>query len=401
MRRRDIVCFSHLRWDFVYQRPNHLMARAARRGRVFFVEEPTFEDETRSTFAVVVRDGVTVITPKLPVAVAPDPHTSLKKVLDDVVRLFDIVDPILWYYTPMALPWTDHLSRSVTLFDCMDHLAGFNGAPPEMLALESALMERADLVLTGGVQLYKAKRAAHPDVHCFPSSVDVDHFASARWIETEPADQAAIAHPRLGYCGVIDERMDMELVARAAAAHPEWQLLMLGPVVKIDPASLPRPANVHYLGPKAYAELPGYLSGWDVGIMPFAHNEATRFISPTKTPEYLAAGLTVASTTIDDVVEPYGNHGLVEIGDGSDGFVAACERALSHDRSAHRRAAGAFLAKTSWDRTWVAIDALLEDLLDRRTAPVARRRVALRHDRVASVPVTASAPSRGVSSLEP
>jgi hypothetical protein len=401
VRRRDIVCFSHLRWDFVYQRPNHLMARAARQGRVFFVEEPMFEGEAGSTFAVVVRDGVTVITPKLPVSVASDPDPSLKKVIGDVLRLFDISEPILWYYTPMALPWTDHLPRCATIFDCMDHLAGFKGAPPAMVTLESKLMERADLVLTGGVQLYKAKRAAHPDVHCFPSSVDVDHFASARWIETDPADQAAIAHPRLGYCGVIDERMDMDLVAEAAAAHPEWQLVMLGPVVKINPASLPRAENVHYLGPKTYAELPGYLSGWDVGIMPFAHNEATKFISPTKTPEYLSAGLTVASTTIDDVVDPYGTQGLVEIGDGAGGFVAACERALARERVAHRRAAGAFLARMSWDRTWVAIDALLEDVLDRNTRPVARTRVAVRQDRVGGVPVTASAASRGVSSLEP
>jgi UDP-galactopyranose mutase len=401
VRRRDIVCFSHLRWDFVYQRPNHLMARAARRGRVFFVEEPMFEGEAGSTFAVVLRDGVTVITPKLPVSVASAPHTSLRKVVDDVVRLFDIAEPILWYYTPMALPWTDHLTRSGTVFDCMDHLAGFNGAPPAMVTLESALMERADLVLTGGAQLYKAKRTAHPDVHCFPSSVDVDHFASARWIETEPADQAAIARPRLGYCGVIDERMDMDLVAGAAAAHPEWQLVMLGPVVKINPASLPRAANVHYLGPKAYAELPGYLGGWDVGIMPFAHNEATRYISPTKTPEYLSAGLTVASTTIDDVVEPYGNQGLVEIGDGAAGFIAACERALARERAAHRRLAGAFLARMSWDRTWAAIDALLEDLLDRRTRPVVSPRAASRRDPVAGVPVAASAASRGVTSLEP
>jgi UDP-galactopyranose mutase len=355
----DLLCFSHLRWDFVYQRPNHLMARAARDRRVFFVEEPVFEDRATMTFESVDRGGVQVITPRLPTSEADDPEASLERMVDGLVRQFGIERPVLWYYTPMALPWTDHLVRSATVFDCMDHLAGFKGAPAGLLALEAALLRRADLVLTGGAQLYDAKREAHPNVHCFPSGVDVAHFRTARGSLTEPPDQASIAHPRLGYCGVIDERMDLGIVAEAAAAHPEWQFVMLGPVVKIDPATLPTAANIHYLGMKSYDELPSYLAGWDVAIMPFAHNEATRYISPTKTPEYLAAGRPVASTSIHDVVEPYGRSGLVEIGDGASGFTAACARALAMDPERLRKKADGFLAEMSWDRTWDAIDALL------------------------------------------
>jgi len=398
--RRDILCFSHLRWDFVYQRPNHLMARAAKGGRAFFVEEPMFEGESAPTMRSAVRDGVTVITPILPTTDASAPQASLRHVVNDLVRRSEILDPILWYYTPMALPWTDHLTRSATIFDCMDHLAGFKGAPPGLLMLEAELLRRADLVLTGGAQLYAAKRSTHASVHCFPSSVDVKHFASARTWRTEPADQATIPHPRLGYCGVIDERMDLDLVAAAAAAHPDWQLVMLGPVVKIDPATLPHAPNIHYLGAKTYRELPAYLAGWDVGIMPFAHNEATRFISPTKTPEYLAAGLTVASTSITDVVDPYGRQGLVEIGDGAEGFLAACERALETDLVRHRRAADALLAKGSWDRTWASIDTLIASVLERRTRSE-RRPVARRASKpVSSLPITASVPSAGLRSVE-
>jgi glycosyltransferase involved in cell wall biosynthesis len=272
---------------------------------------------------------------------------------------YGLHDAVLWYYTPMAVPWTDHLSRSATVFDCMDHLAGFKGAPAGLLALDAKLLRRADLVLTGGAQLYAAKRSAHHNVHCFPSSVDVAHFGTARGSASDPADQAGIAHPRLGYCGVIDERMDLDLIANAAACHPEWQFVMLGPVVKIDPETLPRRANLHYLGMKTYEELPAYLGGWDAAIMPFAHNEATRYISPTKTPEYLAAGLPVASTGIHDVVEPYGRLGLVEIGDGPAGFLAACERALATDRARHEVGADAILSQMSWDRTWAAMDALV------------------------------------------
>jgi UDP-galactopyranose mutase len=247
----------------------------------------------------------------------------------------------------------------------MDHLAGFKGAPACLLALEAKLLRRADLVLTGGAQLFAAKRSAHDNVHCFPSSVDVAHFATARSRLTEPADQAGIPHPRFGYCGVIDERMDLDLVAAAARRHPDWQFVMLGPVVKIDPDTLPRAANLHYLGMMTYEQLPDYLAGWDAAIMPFAHNEATHYISPTKTPEYLAAGLPVASTSIHDVVEPYERLGLVAIGDGPEGFLAACTRALSTDRVRHIASADAILGQMSWDRTWAAMDVLLAGAIEK------------------------------------
>lgn len=365
---RDLLCFSHLRWDFVYQRPNHLMARAARGRRVFFVEEPIFEDRESMTFDPVDRDGVQVVTPRLPTWDAKDPQPNLKRMIDRLVWQSGMDDPVLWYYTPMALPWTDHLARSATVFDCMDHLAGFKEAPTDLLRLEADLLRRADLVLTGGAQLYEAKRTAHQNVHCFPSSVDVGHFGAARGDLAEPADQAPIPHPRLGYCGVIDERMDLEIVAAAAARNPEWQFVMVGPVVKIDPATLPRAANIHYLGMKTYDELPAYLAGWNVAIMPFAHNEATRYISPTKTPEYLAAGRPVASTSIHDVVEPYERLGLVEIGDGETGFADACARALATDLPGLNARADRVLAEMSWARTWTAIDALVTAAIEGRRA---------------------------------
>ena len=363
---RDLLCFSHLRWDFVYQRPNHLMARAARDRRVFFVEEPIFDERDSMTFDPVEHDGVQVITPRLPAWDADDPQPTLKRMIDRVVWQYGLDDPVLWYYTPMTLPWTDHLARSATVFDCMDHLAGFKGAPAGLLTLEAELLRRADLVLTGGAQLYAAKRTAHQNVHCFPSSVDVAHFGSARTVPAEPADQAAIPHPRFGYCGVIDERMDLDLVAAAAAARPDWQFVMLGPVVKIDPAGLPQAANIHYLGMKSYEELPGYLAGWDVAIMPFARNEATRYISPTKTPEYLAGGKPVVSTSIRDVVEPYGRLGLVRIADTAADFVAAVDAALADDMPALLDRADALLAELSWDATWARMDGLVRAAVPER-----------------------------------
>src|SRR3954465_4439466 len=220
----------------------------------------------------------------------------------------------------------------------MDELSAFRFAPPALVAREKQLIERADVVFTGGQSLYEAKRHAHPNIHCFPSSIDKEHFAAARALRAAagPADQAAIARPRAGFFGVIDERMDLELVAGLAAAAPDLQIMMIGPLAKIDASDLPRSPNLHWLGPKQYAELPSYLAGWDCGIMPFAINESTKFISPTKTPEYLAAGLPLVSTEIKDVIPPYGDLDLVATATSAAEFAEAVRRALQvrddHDR---------------------------------------------------------------------
>jgi glycosyltransferase involved in cell wall biosynthesis len=243
----------------------------------------------------------------------------------------------------------------------MDELSLFRGASQELLDLEAALFERADLVFTGGMSLYEAKRNRHRSVHCFPSSIEFDHFAKARALTDEPKDQAGIAGPRLGFFGVIDERMDVELLGQVAELRPEWQFVMIGPVVKIDPASLPRRDNIHWLGPKSYKELPAYLAGWDVGFMNFALNEATRFISPTKTPEFLAAGVPVVSTPITDVVRPYGEKGLVEIAKTPLEVVRKVEAMLARPKEAWLQKVDRHLAAGSWDKTWAAMHRLMTE----------------------------------------
>jgi glycosyltransferase involved in cell wall biosynthesis len=259
---------------------------------------------------------------------------------------------IAWFYTPMALEFAGHLAPDVTVYDCMDELSAFRGAPPGLLRLEQALLDRADLVFTGGRSLYEAKRDRHPRVFCFPSSIDAAHFGQARARRPDPADQAGIPRPRIGFFGVVDERMDLDLVRALAERRPDWRFVMIGPVAKIDPEALPRLPNLHWLGGKSYADLPAYLSGWDAGFMPFALNESTRFISPTKTPEFLAAGLPVVSTPILDVVRDYGEAGLVEIAEGPAAFADALARALSRPRTEWLKAVDRRLAEISWDRTW-------------------------------------------------
>jgi UDP-galactopyranose mutase len=364
-----LLCLSHLRWNFVFQRPQHLMVRFARSRRVFFVEEPVF-DAALPRIELTFSHGVHIAVPHLPPSTdAGASERALRALVDDLVTSRGIRSPLLWFYTPRALPVVSGLRAEGIVYDCMDELSAFAGAPADLPVREQELLDRADLVFTGGQSLYEAKCDRHPRVHAFPSSVDVDHFARARRRQEQPADQRPIPAPRLGYCGVIDERMDLDLLREAAARRPDWQFVLIGPVVKIDPHSLPRAANIHYLGMKRYEQLPAYMAGWDVALLPFARNDATRFISPTKTPEYLAAGLPVVSTSVRDVVRPYGERGLVQIADRPDEFVAAVETAWAPNRSDWRREADALLATMSWDRTWAAMNDLVESWATRRRGP--------------------------------
>jgi UDP-galactopyranose mutase len=358
-----------LRWRFVFQRPQHLMTRCAQERRVFFIEEPIFEPGIVPRLQVERDGAVRVATPHLPAGTSvADARRQQRVLLDDLMGREGVTRFLLWYYTPMALPFTAHLEPMAVVYDCMDELSAFKNAPPDLKELEAQLLERADLVLTGGHSLYEAKRHQHPNIHPFPSSVDVEHFGRARRVQEDPSDQADIPHPRLGFFGVIDERMNLELLERVAAARPDWQLVMLGPIVKIDASALPARPNIHYLGAKSYEELPHYVGGWDVALLPFALNDATRFISPTKTPEYMAAGLPVVSTSIRDVVRPYGQQGLVRIADDAASFVRACAAAMAEDPVERTRRADAFVRQTSWDGTWRQIRVLMDAAVSASTA---------------------------------
>ncbi|WNG49705.1 glycosyltransferase family 1 protein [Archangium minus] len=364
----DLVCLSHLRWNFVFQRPQHLLSRFARERRVFFYEEPIFGQNSRPRLHVTRSpEGVWVAVPHLPEGLDAERLVALQQeMLDELLLEHAVRHYVSWYYTPMALPFTRHLQPRAVAYDCMDELSAFRGAPPALLRYEIELLQRAHVVFTGGQSLYEAKRDRHHSVHAFPSSVDVAHFATARGTLREPPDQASIPHPRLGFFGVVDERMDLALLEAVAEARPDWQLVIIGPVVKIDPAALPRRPNLHFLGGKLYTELPAYLASWDVALLPFARNESTRFISPTKTPEYLAAGKPVVSTSIRDVVRPYGELGLVRIADTPEDFVRACEAALAEDRAAWLPRVDEYLAEMSWDNTWSGMKALLDAASMRR-----------------------------------
>lgn len=370
----DLICFSHLRWDFVTQRPQHLLRRCARERRVFFVEEPIFDGGNGAAAKLNISkraDGVTVVVPHfaadLPIAVW---DTEQKRLLVPFFADEGVTQYILWFYTPMAISLADVFEPQAIVYDCMDELSAFKGASTLMKTREAELLRRTDLVFTGGQSLYEAKAKQHARAYAFPSSVDTAHFAAARAPQSDTADQAGIPHPRLGFYGVIDERFDVPLLAGIAALRPDWHWIILGPVVKIDAATLPQGSNIHYLGGKSYDELPAYIAGWDVALLLFARNDSTRFISPTKTPEYLAAGKPVVSTSIRDVIRPYGDQNLVRIADTPEEFVAACEAAMAEDAAERLSRADPFLAQMSWDHTWAQMAALIAQAVAANTVNV-------------------------------
>ena len=366
----DLICFSHIRWNFVYQRPQHLMSRFALYNRVFVIEEPVVEGD--SDFYQIKKDSETnnlwIIQLYISQITAFEKKADvLKALIDSLFHSKDIRKYMLWYYTPMALEYSNHLHPSLIIYDCMDELSAFKFAPPELKKFEANLLEVADVVFTGGHSLYEAKKYLHHNVHSFPSSIDKLHFQSARIKSADPWDQAKIPHPRFGFYGVIDERFHISLISELAALRPDWHFIFIGPVIKIDSSVLPAGENIHYLGSKSYAELPVYLSGWDVAIIPFELNEATKYISPTKTPEYLAGGKPVISTSITDVISPYAKLGLVHIADTAEEFIVAAEKIFSEkNNAAWKSGVDKYLENISWNKTWHKMTEIIEEALENK-----------------------------------
>ncbi|MDQ3701499.1 MAG: glycosyltransferase [Chloroflexota bacterium] len=367
--RPPLLCFSHLRWDFVWQRPQQLMSRFARDRQVFFIEEPVFQPEADAapggaTVELSEADGVTVVRP---VCREPMPEegrrleTMYAQLTAELVSGQGLTEPTAWFYSPMFLPALDKIAPGLIVYDAMDELSLFRDAPAALQRREHGLLGLADVVFTGGVSLGKAKARHHANVHAFASGVEVEHYCRALQGETRvPPDLADLPRPRAGYFGVIDERLDLPLLDGLAAARPDVQFVLLGPVVKIDPASLPVRPNLHYLGQKAYRDLPSYVKGFDVCLMPFALNDATRFISPTKTLEYMAAHKPIVSTPVADVVSQYGT--VVQIASDVAAFSTAISIALGETpakRASRIIKEQGILARSTWD----AIATRMDDLM--------------------------------------
>lgn len=365
----DIICFSHLRWNFVYQRPQHLLSRVSKKQRVFFIEEPIFNNQL--DYYHVKKDSthnVWVVVPHLTNSNSKKEIVKKqKKLLNDLIYKKNITRYTLWYYSPMALTFSKHLSPELTIYDCMDELSSFKFSPPELKNYENKLLEKADIVFTGGQSLFEAKKYKHHRIFPFPSSIDKKHFITARTTKKEPIDQKNIPYPRLGFYGVLDERLDISLIDEISTMRPNWQFILIGPIVKIDPTTLPQKNNIHYLGVKDYTELPFYLASWDIALILFALNESTKFISPTKTPEYLAGGKPVISTPIQDVINPYATLGLVNIVTTATELIKTSENILTNKYNEDwLRKVDDYLSNISWDKTWENMNSLIQATIQKK-----------------------------------
>jgi len=429
----DVVCFSHLRWDLVLQRPNQLFGRCARERRTFFWEDPVFDPSLPPGGAFLeLSDASSILrvaVPRIPIGLdEQEVERELRRLFVEMLAKRSVHRPVLWFTSPAAFGFAGHVAASAVVYDCADELpprlwtraaaplpstrppptpfastwalppplgsarapsALLGGAPfaparlppawtpPAVLppleateaslrAREADLLRRADVVFTAGHSLWQAKKAQHPCVYLFPSNVDRAHFARARAPQSEPRDQAGIPRPRLGYFGAVDENVDLDLLTDVADVAPSWHIVIIGPAVNIDAARLPLRRNIHYLGQRAYGELPAYIAGWDVALLPFVATDPTRFVNPVKALECLAAGKPVVATAVPDLVHPYGERDLVRTTDRLS-FVAEIAAALGAPL-ARRAAADAFIARTSWDRTWREMWEIVEAIVRQRDA---------------------------------
>jgi glycosyltransferase involved in cell wall biosynthesis len=346
----ELVVLSHLRWTFVWQRPQQLVSRlAADFERTWFVEEPVaVQGRTEVALCVEPHGQVNRVWLEVPAetdVVGFGPTTSKQYEIELAKLLGEAQDRTVWLYTPMALDLAQSLQPSLLVYDVMDDLAAFKSAPVGVVLRQRQALREADVVFTGGRSLHRSVAERRPsEVHCFPSGVEPEHYATAVDLRD---DRRSDTRPVAGYVGVIDERIDLDIVGGLAAALPDWDIAMVGPVVKIDPAGLPQAPNVTYPGPRQYGELPAVMAGFDVALMPFALNEATRSISPTKTLEYLAAGLPVVSTRVPDVVADY--TGVVDLRDDATEFAEGCRRGAAECRHVRADRARPVLAAQHWE----------------------------------------------------
>jgi glycosyltransferase involved in cell wall biosynthesis len=352
----DMIVFCHLRWQFVYQRPHHIISRMAKTMKTLFIEEPLYDSENKNLGNLIIIDSM---------------HHVLQPNVKDIESIGGIIPAYVknknisvgWFYSPSFSPLLEQINFETVVYDCMDELSLFKGAPDHLVHQEKYLIAHADIIFAGGKSLYETKKQLHNNVHCIPSSVDEAHFAKALNGIAIPDDIASIQSPIVGYYGVIDERIDLELLHKTALKLPNMSFVIIGPLAKIEEADLPKEPNIHYLGMKSYDELPNYLKAFDVAIMPFALNDATKYISPAKTLEYMAAGKPIISTKITDVVRDYSI--CVSLIETADEFCEAITHLFDKtDRMSLEMEYCKILEKTSWNASADKMKLIIETYVE-------------------------------------
>jgi glycosyltransferase involved in cell wall biosynthesis len=366
-----IIVHCHLCWDWVWQRPQQFLSRLSARHKILFVEtvgpDPQLSSAVARFWTAPNFPNITILRLQFPAwrwsdaAFVDRERRGLVKEFVAGPGAAQFENPVQWFYDPMAVPaFLGQMDEIGVAYDCMDELSKFRSAPPQIKIREQKLLAAADVVFAGGRKLWQAKKLQNENSHFYGCGVDVAHFGSARKDDTKiPADIASLQKPILGYFGVVDERMDYELLVKLADANPDWSIAMVGPQIKVD--SVPQRANLHWLGQKNYTELPAYCKAFDVCMMPFALNEATEFINPTKALEYMATGRPIVSSAVADVVTNFGE--VVSIARSHEEFISLCRDALAKADTARTEAGLKQAAENSWDSIVTRLEQHIADAL--------------------------------------
>ncbi len=376
-----IIVHCHLCWDWVWQRPQQFLSRLSARHRILFVETVGPDPHLAAPYARFRNaDGfpnITILRIQFPTwqwrdadFVDRERRRLVQLALESELLAGQFENPVQWFYDPMAVKaFARQMNEIATVYDCMDELSKFKGAPPAIVERERELLALADVVFTGGRKMFESKSQFNGNCHFYGCGVDVAHFGQARSESTAVfADIAGLKKPVLGYFGVVDERMDYELVAKLADANPNWSVVIIGPAIKVDPDQFPQRPNLHWLGGREYKDLPAYGKGFDVCLMPFAMNEHTQFINPTKSLEYMATGREIISSAVPDVISNFG--AVVKVAHSHDEFIQLCRQAVERpDQKAIERGLK-MASENSWESIVNKLEQHVRDVLVRNNNEV-------------------------------
>jgi hypothetical protein len=370
-----LMVFSHMAWNPGQGRTPQLMAALAGRWQILFVEAPRHAAGAARLESRAIRAGLTVLTLTTPAPAAgfhDDAQAFGVTLLREELAGRRLKIDIAWLDTPMAWPLAQALGIACLAYDCLE-------GPPASLQFdaallhqrESALMRTAALMVAAGPSLFNAHRHRHANLHCVCSAVHAEHFSPASLELTSARArrghvlQSSLARPRLGYFGSIDERLDLDLLAALADRQPGWAFVMVGSVAGIAAERLPQRRNIHWLGEQDDALLPYLLAGWDLALMPYVVSEATRFLMPSQTLEYMAGYQPIVSTPVRDVQALYAP-AVTIAAPQAEAFSSACEEVLAESaraRSARLIDMARIVARHAWANTADFVHGLLDEVL--------------------------------------
>lgn len=364
----DLICLAIIDWHFRFQRPQQLATQFARNGHRAFYTRLTFAGAEHPTVDVHPL-GERVYEIVLPGEATTniyrddlcDPTLSQAfDALRDFIRQHSIAEAICLVQHPFWTPLAHRLKERYgwkIVYDCMDDHSGFQYTHPEIVSREQALISSSDLVVASSRALFEYLSAQHSNCLLLPNAGDYAHFSRLPPRDASPI--ASLPRPVIGYYGAIAEWFDLEAVRCAAMAHPKWSFVLIGHTFGSNVQQLGDLANIHLLGEKKYAELPGFLAAFDVCVIPFLRTPLTEATNPVKVFEYLAAGKPIVARELPEL-EPLRD--TVRLYTTPAEFASELERAVRDDSPAQVAQRQSVARANTWEQRYQLLVPRLEML---------------------------------------